>query len=248
MTLQEAIFYRASRRNYLQTSIEPLKLQILQDRITSFNQKAGLSMMLMENGSEAFNGFSKSYGMFRGVRSLIVFKGKASDENLKEKCGYYGEYIVLEATRLGLGTCWVGGTFDKRNAIFDINEGEEFVCVITIGNVIEKLSFKENMIWKINHRKERSLESFYIAEETPPHWFLKGIEAVKKAPSAVNRQKYKFTYNGTVSAYTEDTIQYAMIDLGIAKAHFSIAANGRFELGNNGIFRPHLIAENYHLE
>lgn len=32
---------------------------------------------------------------------------------LKEKVGYYGEQLILKVTELGLGSCWVGGTFDR---------------------------------------------------------------------------------------------------------------------------------------
>ena len=30
------------------------------------------------------------------------------------KLGYYGEKIVLKAQEMGLNTCWVAGTFNKK--------------------------------------------------------------------------------------------------------------------------------------
>lgn len=54
--------------------------------------------------------------MFSGVNSYFAMAGRRADLCLREKVGYWGEKLVLEATRLGLGTCWVGGTFDRRPA------------------------------------------------------------------------------------------------------------------------------------
>ena len=243
MNLQEAINRRISRRTYLETPIDSSALEVIQQSISDYNRKGDLSITLIEEGRDAFAGFFKSYGMFKGVNTLIALQGKKEDEHLQEKCGYWGEHLVLEAISLGLGTCWVGVTFDKNNSFFQLNDNETLACVITIGNVNESTTFKENMIRKMIHRKVRNLEDFYIAEEMPPFWFLKGIEAVCKAPSAVNRQKYKFAYTkGIVSAFSEDNTQFGLVDLGIAKAHFSIAADGKFEFGNNGVFRPNLLA------
>ena len=102
-----AIHQRISRRSYLPAPIEEEKLAVLKQEIEKANQESGLSITFLEDGSEAFEGV-KSYGMFSGVRSLIVLKGFEETEHLREKAGYYGERLVLAATALGLGTCWVG--------------------------------------------------------------------------------------------------------------------------------------------
>jgi len=39
---------------------------------------------------------------FKGVRSLLAMSGKKLDVILKEKVGYYGELLVLEATKMNL--------------------------------------------------------------------------------------------------------------------------------------------------
>lgn len=235
MTLQEAINKRISRRTYLDIPINQSKLDNVHQMIDKYNEESGLNIFLIIDGSNVFNGLTKSYGMFRGVKTIIALKGKKDDENLDEKAGYYGELIVLEATGLGLGTCWVGASFDKSSQIFDVKDHEKLVCVITVGNTPENNTFKENMIRKMSHRKVKPAENFYISDTTPPQWFLEGIQAVQKAPSAINRQKYKFTYkNDIVTAFSENSYRYDMIDLGIAKAHFVIAAGGNFEWGNNG--------------
>lgn len=238
MNLLEAINQRKSRRSYLNIPIGKSNLDIIQKLIDECNNKNDLTIQLIEDGSSAFNGLRKSYGMFKNVRTLIALKGKKEDINVKEKLGYHGELIILESTILGLGTCWVGGTFDKNDRVFNLNEEEEMSCVITIGHVSEDMSFKENMIRKMAHGRIKPLEHFYESDITPPQWFIDGIKAVQVAPSAVNKQDYKFTYEkNTIKAFTNNRSPYSMIDLGIAKAHFAIATNGRFEYGNPGLYK-----------
>ena len=84
-----AIHQRISRRSYLPAPIEEEKLAVLKQEIEKANQESGLSITFLEDGSEAFDGV-KSYGMFSGVRSLIVLKGWEETEHLREKAGYYG--------------------------------------------------------------------------------------------------------------------------------------------------------------
>lgn len=234
----EAIAQRKSRRSYLETPIEYGKLNVIQKFIDIYNQEANLSIRLIKDGSKAFNSFKKSYGLFKGVKTLIALAGKKDDIHLKEKIGYYGELLILEATKMKLGTCWVGGTFDSRNSIFATAGDEKLVIVITIGNVTEE-TLKDKIIHNFIARKKKELNEFYTTDSPAPKWFIKGLESVQKAPSAVNRQPVKFEYKASeLKAFVEGSYQFDLIDLGIAKAHFSIATGGHFELGNYGKFIP----------
>lgn len=232
----EAIEQRKSRRSYLGTSIEHGKLNVIHNMIEKYNQEANLSIRIVKDGSEAFNSVKKSYGLFKGVKTLIALIGKKDDIHLKEKIGYYGELLVLEATKLSLGTCWVGGTFDSKSNIFTTMEDEVLVIVITIGNVAKE-TLKEKLVHKIVARKAKTLNEFYTADCPVPEWFVNGLKFVQKAPSAVNRQPVKFEYKGgEIRVFVEDSYRFDLIDLGIAKAHFSIATGERFEFGNYGKF------------
>lgn len=229
----EAIAARISRRKYSNETLKAEEILKFDTWIEAINQKSDLSIALLPDGSQAFNGLSKSYGMFSGVRSLLVLKGKANDPHLLEKCGYYGEQLVLEATKLGLGTCWVAGTYDNQSPIFNCKADEKIVCVIPVGRVAPEKSFGEKLIYKLSHRKTKAFEDFYTADGTPEAWFLKGIEAVQKAPSAMNTQKVHLTcQNHKVHIAVPNTYQMDMIDLGIAKYHFEVVTGRRFELGN----------------
>ena len=52
--------------------------------------------------------------------------------NLEEKCGYYGQELILTAHSMGLGTCWIGGTYDRERCLHLIPEDEELVCIAAV--------------------------------------------------------------------------------------------------------------------
>lgn len=237
MTHFEAIENRRSRRLYLDSPIESQQVDVLQGFIEKYNKESGLTIRFVEDGSAAFKGFMKSYGLFSGVRSVLALCGKKSDVNLKEKVGYYGELLVLEAIRMDLSACWVGGTFDRKTTLVELPEDESLVCVITIGKS-EELSFKEKMIHQMVARKSKSIDQMLISDVKTPEWLIEGIKAVQKAPSAVNHQPVLFEFKEDIlTASVEDDGKFNLVDFGIAKSHFEIAAGGRFEVGNKGKFK-----------
>jgi nitroreductase len=237
MTLEEAIEKRSSRRSYLSTPMDPDRLQTLKSKIDDLNRLSGLSIRLVEDGGQSFDGLMKSYGLFHGVGSFFAMAGKTTDPDLLEKVGYYGEQLVLETTRLGLGTCWVGATFDRKNCPCTLREDEKLVCVIPVGNVEPDRLWMERTVYHLVHRGTKSVEQLYVSDVTPPEWFLRGVRAVQKAPSAMNRQPVRLIYrDGIALAEPESEQGFNRVDLGIAKANFEIAAGGKFTLGRDGRF------------
>lgn len=232
--MRSAIENRISRRKFEKEPIAGGEKENIISLINQLNGESGLTMTFIEDGSAAFGKLRKSYGLFTNVRSLILMKGKKNDKDLKEKIGYYGEDLVLAITDLGLGTCWVGGTFDKDE--LPIDSGEELACVVVVGKV-EAPSLTEKMVRSATHRKVKSMEERIISAQPLPQWIQNGMKAVLFAPSAKNTQKAMFKYeNSTLSAQIAEDYSMDLIDLGIAKKHFEIGAGGKFEFGNGGIF------------
>ena len=161
----------------------------------------------------------ESYGHFKNVRNYIALVGKKSDQ-LSEQCGYYGEKLVLFAQTLGLRTCWVGASYRKRKAAFQLEDSEKCCLVIAIGYGAED---------GVPHHS-KSLESVIRIKDEMPHWFEKGVQAALLAPTAVNQQKFLFTLvnDHTVRAGAGWGL-YTEVDLGIVKYHFELAAGDHFE-------------------
>lgn len=213
MNLMDAMKERHSVRSYNEKAIEgDVKAELLAF-IEQCNKESGLHMQLITNEPQAFSGFMAHYGKFSGVKNYIAMIGK-KDNELEEKCGYYGEKVVLKAQELGLNTCWVAMTYSKVKTAFRINSGEKLCLVIAIGYGETK---------GIGH-KTKPAEAVMKADGPVPEWFQKGIEAALLAPTAMNQQKFLFTLKGNSVTAKAGAGFYTKIDLGIAKYHFEAGA------------------------
>lgn len=170
-------------------------------------------MQLVLDEPKAFDGFMAHYGKFSGVKNYLALIGKKTAD-LEEKCGYYGEKVVLYAQQLGLNTCWVGLTYSKIKGTFQVGSGEKLVLVIAIG--YGKTQGTEH--------KSKALESVCKVEEKRPDWFNNGIKAALSAPTALNQQKFTFFLNKNVVWAKAGMGFYTKVDLGIVKYHFEIGA------------------------
>jgi nitroreductase len=68
-----------------------------------------------------------TYGVIKGAASFIVGVVEAGDFACVDY-GYCMEGLILEATRLGLGTCWVGGVFDRGLVKKALGAGKAEFC------------------------------------------------------------------------------------------------------------------------
>ena len=212
MELMEAIKKRHSVRSYSDKAIEPEKKQALTEKIEEINAQSGLHIQLICDEPKAFDGFMAHYGKFSGVTNYFALIGKKSDD-LSEKCGYYGEQLVLLAQQLGLNTCWVAMTYTKVKSAYQIDAGEKLVIVISLGY---------GNTQGVAHKSKAAVDVSNADMQTD--WFAKGVDAALLAPTAMNQQKFRFEKRGDKVMATAGTGFYSKIDLGIAKLHFEIGA------------------------
>lgn len=85
MTLQEAIYYRHSKRIYTTTPLCHEHLDKLNHMISTINEKNGLSIQLITNAAATFSRFKNTYGMFENVSNYFAMVGNKNDPDLKEK-------------------------------------------------------------------------------------------------------------------------------------------------------------------
>lgn len=214
MDIKDAIISRHSVRQYNDKSITGEALESLQKEIENCNDKSGLNIKLVLNDPEAFDCTTARYGKFVGVNNYIVLKGKEC-ENFDILCGYYGEKIVLKAQMLGLNTCWVALTCNKKHLKNILENEEKLCCVITVG-------YGQNQ--GVAH-KSKPQEKLYKAKGVLPKWFVEGINYAKLAPTALNQQKFIFELNDNNVVKIKSLFgPYTKIDLGIVKCHFEIGA------------------------
>lgn len=223
-----AIENRTSRRAYKKQRIELNKIEQIKILINNINQESGLTIQFVENGDLFLTGFKASYGLFSGMPSLIALVGKKADPELKQKIGYFGEFLVLECVSLGLGTCWIGGSYNREECqkSIQIKDNEELICIIAVGNAAQNKTIKELLISQIGKGKQSFDELLAKKDSTPPLWVTNGIEAARIAPSAANGKPIIYQYikdqlSVTIAKKNHDAEE---IDLGISMAHFQLGA------------------------
>lgn len=213
MDIMEAIKSRHSVRSYTDTPIPPDALKALNEEIAACNKESGLNIQLITDEPKAFDSLMTHYGNFSGVKNYIALIGK-KEPDLGEKCGYYGERIVLKAQQLGLNTCWVAMTYKKIPGVFRIEKGEKLTVVIAVG-----LGASQG----VPHKSKR-LDEISNIDSRSPQWFRLGVEAALLAPTAMNQQRFMLTHDGSTVHAKAKTGFYSKIDLGIIKYHFEVGA------------------------
>jgi len=186
-----------------------------------------------------------SYGKVLGAPVLVAFVGDMDDPQVNEKVGYMGEGVILEATAMGLDTCWVAGFFRPRVAasVLGIAPNERVIGVTPLGHAVSRVTAGERMMtgFGLTHRR-RALSGLAegIDEAEWPGWMRAALEAARLAPSAVNRQPWRFHLEpGSITVSMDNNhLTFGIskrLDCGIAMLHIEVAAlasgvNGTWEL------------------
>lgn len=183
-----------------------------------------------------------TYGIIKGAQTFLGVTVE-NDDMAMAATGYLFEKLVLYAAHLGLGTCWMGGTFNRSefSAAMQIKDNELFPIISPIGYPAEKRRMTEKILRKVGKSDQRKAweELFYENDfETPLSRASAGeyafpLEMLRLAPSAVNKQPWRillrdgaFHFYEAKDAQREEKAAYDIqqLDVGIAACHFHLAA------------------------
>ena len=234
----DAIGVRRSRRRYSDRKVAKAALNALQTFCREFRLAPGARVALVEDHSVLYAGLldrgGGGYGRVEGAPWMAAFIGPEGSEI---EVGYVGEAFVLEATRLGLGTCWVAGMFDREAAQrrFALEPGERVIAVTPVGHPLERKQFVERMMSAaVRSAARRQIEGIAPGlsrglapgHAPSPDWAVTAVEAARLAPSGANRQPWRFRLerNALVMAAAEKVYWTAPIDYGIAMLHVELGA------------------------
>lgn len=196
-----------------------------------------------------------TYGVIKGAKTFIAAATQKEDHNM-EQLGYTLEKLMLYAASIGLGTCWMGGTFKRSQfaELINLKEGELLPIVTPIGHPAERRAFVDSMMRRLagsDNRKPWSELFFEVSFDKPLRKEAAGrygevLEMVRLAPSASNKQPWRILKQGNeYHIFLKETKGYAnalgfniqKIDIGIAMCHFEMTAE---EIGIDGHFAPSL--------
>ena len=212
MEIMDIMRCRHSVRQYQDRPIPEALRARLDECAAALNRESGLRIQILYDEPECFNSRMAHYGKFEHADNYIAMVGKKGD-GLEERCGFYGEKLVLKAQELGLNTCWVALTHGKSKAVIGADEKEVIIIALGYGKTQGAA-----------HRGKSAADVSNIAGDSP-EWFKNGVEAALLAPTAVNQQKFRFERNGDrVTAKAGLIGANLKVDLGIVKCHFELGA------------------------
>lgn len=259
MKAREAIKKRISVRKYSDDPVEPEKRAELEEysrKNTKGPFGAQVRFQLLDFdplGREEMRRLG-TYGVIKGAQLYLlgaVREGNGAFEDL----GYCMEKIILKATAMGLGTCWLGGTFKRAAfaATMNLAEDEMLPVITPLGYAADDSSLSDRMMRfgaASNKRKPWS-ELFFSADGSTPLEekdaadYREVLEAVRMGPSASNRQPWRliredsdryhlFLKENKIYNRIMGKIRMQNIDMGIAMSHFEMVAGelklpGRWE-------------------
>ncbi len=192
------------------------------------------SCLVTESAEGVFRGAVGNYGKIKDAPAFIAFIGNMDSGTVQEEVGYTGEGVILEATALGLNTCWVGGFFRPEGvaSLVEIKSNERVLAVTPVGYARRLESLEEKSMTGFGRTHRRLPVSRLISGSGRgelPEWARASIQAASLAPSAVNRQPWGFDVeDGSITVYVRTTGPEfnvsKRLDCGIAMLHIEVAA------------------------
>jgi nitroreductase len=262
--ITEIIKQRYSCRSYLNKPISEQDRSMLESFIASTccqgplgaHPRYGL-IAASQDDSNALRGLG-TYGFIKNPTGFIVGVVSPEQNNL-EDFGFLTESIILYATDLGLGTCWLGGSFTRSTFVerFPLARDETMPAVVATGYPLDEARATDSIRQRAGSDKRLDWNSLFFEGKFGQPLstinagpFAEVLEMVRIGPSASNKQPWRVIKDGkTWHFYLQRTRGYGAptplfkmmrladlqrVDIGIAMCHFDLTAcqlslNGKWE-------------------
>ena len=269
--ITDIIEQRFSCRTFVNKPIAEAERQDLERVVSAINTgRLGSPLrfellVATEEDRSALKGLG-TYGFISGNTGFIAGAVGAGERNL-EDYGYRLEEIVLYASSIGLGTCWLGGSFTRSSfaARIALSTGEVMPAVIAVGYISERRTLMDRVIRRVAAPSSRLLweQLFFDASfgtalsEAAAGPYATALRMVQIGPSASNKQPWRVLRQGTDwHFYLRRSAGYRQrgsgmlgvpdmqrLDMGIAMSHFELSAteaglSGTWAIQDPGIELP----------
>ncbi|KAA6384511.1 MAG: putative Nitroreductase family protein [Streblomastix strix] len=211
--------------------------------------------IVLVSTDQAVSGRLGTYGVIQGAKYFLV--GITNPETNLVDFGYVYERLILLCTKLGLGTCWMAGTFrsSQFKAVIKLQEQEKIYMVSPVGysdpsalktkvirrpfyNIIfrglsEKLGGKGTV-------KENQSQGNGFENKEECGLLGDALEAIQWAPSGINAQPWRIFVLESASDPNKKVLHffikklgtfYSENDIGIAISNFTYVLE---HAGRNG--------------
>jgi Putative TM nitroreductase len=263
----ETMHKRQSIRTYETQKITGSHLKEIYDYINDdhhligpFGKKGRIVMVQVTNNVTDKGIKLGTYGFIKNPSAYLVGITENNQDSLLD-FAYTFQKLVLFLTELGIGTCWMGGTFSRNSFEKEIQIGEsEFIpCITPIGYPNQKQRIFDKavrLVVKADNKKpwdklfyDTNFERALIKENAG--LFEIPIEMVRLGPSASNKQPWRFVLSEDrkdCHFYIEHTPNYSaklgydmqLLDMGIAMCQFELACQELNISGHWGVEEPNI--------
>ncbi|MBE5803881.1 MAG: hypothetical protein E7316_05155 [Clostridiales bacterium] len=174
----------------------------------------GARLLLHTVSPDIFTGIVLGYGKITGCTTVAVLAASIGEPHSRIHAGVLGEAFCLEAAALGLGTCWVAGTYKRKQLDLPLLADESVLAIIAVGVPARAASAP-------GHRRKPLDRLCHDDPNTWPGELRRAAEAVQLAPSALNLQPWEMRVKD--GDFIIDTPDRQQLDLGIALCHAELA-------------------------
>jgi hypothetical protein len=203
-----------------------------------------------------------TYGFIRAATGFIIGAVEPAGKYL-EDYGYLMEAIILHATHLSLGTCWLGGTFTRSRFArkMDLGTGETIPAVTAVGEYVDSEQARQGLISGVADADRRlPWDSLFSDAQTgmpldraTAGAYAMPLSMLRIAPSASNKQPWRVVKDGLrwhfylqrTPGYRRDPLKILLdlcdlqrLDMGIALCHFELTAREMGLAGHWAVAEP----------
>lgn len=223
-----AIPHRISSRRYDGSSVPDALLERLEQTCQRLTTPAGRArpVLVRQAPPEVFTGLVGSYGRVEGAPTLAAFVGR---DDAALEAGYVGEAVVLDATAIGVDSCWIAASFDAGRAgrLVGLGDGERVHAIAALGHATKTIGAGERLMRAgVRARHRLPIDAIAPGHESWPAWAREAAEAARLAPSGANKQPWRLDMDGDALVFTKAVKTYwtAPLDFGIAMLHAELGA------------------------
>lgn len=219
---------RHSVRSFIDSPLSQPMRESIKAMLTMIDtHEAGMHFEVFFDDNEPFRGFTRSYGFFKNPKNYIAAVVDTSFPSAYERAGYFAEQVVLNMVQMGLGTCFVGGTFDSSKTGVHLRADRKILFVILFG--IEDKEIKrplQGLMTKMMKRGNITADKFFVGTAEEKEDAMKTVPQLEEcllaldcSPSSLNKRpaRIRWTDNHLEVYIPVLKDEKQLIDLGIAK-------------------------------
>lgn len=270
----ETMTMRQSIRNYDTKEITDTHYKSINDFINNednlfhpFGKNGNIQLIQVTNNVTDKGIKLGTYGFIKNPKAYLVGMTENNKYSLVE-FAYGFHKLLIYLTELGIGTCWMGGTFNRKSFEKEISleEGQFIPCATPLGYSKDKQRmFDKTLRYVVKADNKKSWDKLFydatfektLTKENAAHLEVP-IEMVRIGPSASNKQPWRLVLSEdrhVCHLYIEHTPNYnklgynmQLLDMGIAMCQFDLARNELHIEGEWIVDDPNIALPNEHTE